>query len=117
MKRVFAIAAALGVLALSTVSLSPAALADNAAKIVGSWKVVKAEGSMASSNKGQTYTFNKDGSMNISRITKGTYTVEGEMVRLTFGTIKMAADISFPSEKTMVYRLQNSDQVFTMEKQ
>lgn len=116
MKSPFTIAAAFCALAVSTLH-APAAWADNAVRIVGSWKVTKAEGSMASSNKGQTYTFNSDGSMNVSRVTKGTYKVEGDTVRLTFGAIKMAADISFPQDDTMIYKLRNSDQVFTMEKQ
>ena len=95
---------------------SPALAADPS--IVGTWKVVEAKGSMAKSNKGQTYTFNKDGTMNISRITKAKYTFDGKVVTLQFTkTMKMQADVAFKGKDDMVYKLRNSDQVFMMKRQ
>lgn len=94
----------------------PATAADES--IVGSWKVVEAKGPDAKANKGQTYTFEKDGNMNVSRYTKGKYTFDGKVVTIMFGTIKMLADVSFPSKDMMVYKLRNSGgQEFTMKKQ
>jgi len=94
---------------------SPPPVADDGKPtIVGKWEIVEAEGAMAGSNKGQVYTFNADGTMDISGITRGTYSFDGKTVQLKIGTIEMAADIEFRDAKTMVYTLQNSNQVFTM---
>lgn len=99
------------------VSATGPALAQ-AQSIVGSWKIVEAKGSMSNSNKGQTYNFKKDGTMNISRITKAKYAFDGKVVTLMFSeTMQMKADVTFKGKNEMVYRLRNSDQVFTMKRQ
>lgn len=85
--------------------------------IVGSWKIIEAKGSMSKSNKGQTYNFNKDGTMNISRITKAKYTFDGKVVTLMFSkTMQMMADITFEGRNKLIYKLRNSDQIFTMKR-
>ncbi len=86
--------------------------------IVGSWKVTEAKGPGAKDNTGQTYTFEADGNMNISRYTKGKYTFDGKVVTIMFGTIKFVADVTFPAADTMIYKLRNSGgQEFTMKKE
>ena len=98
------------------VSVTGPAFAESPS-IVGSWKIVEAKGSMAGSNKGQTYNFNKDGTMNISRITKAKYTFDGKVVTLMFSkTMQMKADVSFKGKDELVYKLRNSDKVFTMKR-
>lgn len=104
------------VIAALVVSVGGPALAETPS-IVGSWKIVEAKGSMSKSNKGQTYNFNKDGTMNISRITKAKYTFDGKVVTLMFSkTMQMKADITFKGRNELVYKLHNSDQVFTMKR-
>ena len=98
------------------VSVTGPALADTPS-IVGSWKIIEAKGSMSKSNKGQTYNFNTDGTMNISNITKAKYTFDGKVVTLMFSkTMHMQADITFKGKNVLVYKLRNSNQVFTMKR-
>jgi len=89
--------------------------------LVGEWKIVEAEGSMADLNKGVIYTFNDDGSMTIKGMgitTKAKYTQEGEKLKIVFevGNMTFEAKIEI-KDKTMKYELLNSDQKFVMEKQ
>jgi len=100
--------------AVIVVSVTGPALAQTPS-VVGSWKIVEAKGSMANTNKGQTYNFKADGTMNISNITKAKYTFDGKVITLIFSkTLQMKADVTFTNNRVMVYRLRNSDQVFTM---
>ncbi|MHA1536901.1 MAG: hypothetical protein ACTSUD_05045 [Alphaproteobacteria bacterium] len=85
--------------------------------LVGSWRIVKATGSMSQSNKGQTYNFKKNGTMNISGVTRAKYGFDGKVVTLVFsGSLTMKADITFKGRNNLVYRLHYSDQVFTMKR-
>lgn len=103
-------------IAVFLVSVTGPALADSPS-IVGSWKVTEAKGSMAKTNKGQTYNFNKDGTMNISKVTKAKYAFDGKVVTLMFSkTMQMKADVTFSGKNELVYKLRNSDQVFTMKR-
>lgn len=104
------------VIAAFLISVTGPALAESPS-IVGSWKIIKAQGSMANSNKGQTYNFKKDGTMNISRITKAKYAFDGKVVTLMFSkTLQMKADVTFSGKNELVYKLRNSDQIFTMKR-
>ncbi len=101
-------------MAVFLAGLAGPALAE-APSIVGSWRIVEARGSMSRSNKGHIYNFNKDGTMNISNITKAKYTFDGKVVTLVFSkTMQMKADITFKGRNELIYSLRNSDQVFTM---
>ncbi len=103
-------------IAAIVVSVAGPALAQTPS-VVGSWKIVEAKGSMANTNKGQIYNFKPDGTMNISRITKAKYTFDGKVITLMFSkTMQMKADVTFTGRNQMVYRLRNSNQVFTMKR-
>jgi hypothetical protein len=111
-------AAAFAVAILVAHTTAPVIAVAGDPSIVGVWKIVEAKGSMAKTNKGQIYTFEKDGKMNISKITKATYTFDGKVVTINFTkTMKFVADITFNGDDEMIYKLRNSNQVFTMKRQ
>ncbi len=89
-----------------------------ASQIVGAWKIVEAKGSAASTNKGVVYTFRDDGTMDIAKITKAKYTFKNNVVEIHFSkTMKFVVDVTFSDKDTMIYKIRNSDQVFTMKRQ
>lgn len=98
---------------------APPAFAD-AAKLVGVWKVVDAKGPESKSNKGLTYTFNKDGSMKVSS-NPAKWKLVGKELSFLFGktgNIVIKSDVAWPAKDTMVVTVRNSGgQIMTMKRQ
>lgn len=109
---------ALVVLALVGFLAAPAAASPE--KLVGVWKVVEAKGPEANSNKGQTYTFNKDGTMKVS-YNPAKWKLNGKELSFLFGktgNIVIKSDVEWPSKDTMIVKVRNSNgQVMTMKRQ
>lgn len=108
------------VAAASTSLVSGQVLADGHGKLVGTWKVVKAEGPDAKSSMGLTYVFNKDGTMKVSW-NKGKWQMDGAVLKFLYGpkgNIVVPWDVAFQGADMVVLTNQtNRKQVFTLKRQ
>lgn len=98
---------------------APPAYADSS-KLIGVWKVVDAKGPESKSNKGLTYTFNKDGTMKVS-YNPAKWKLAGKELSFLFGktgNIVIKSDVEWPAKDTMVVKVRNSGgQIMTMKRQ
>ncbi len=130
MRRTFSLMIAISVLLIGlgtacpsgdgSASSSGAAASSTGKGIVGTWKIAKAEGSMASTNEGTVYEFGDDGKFVLGGMTKGDYTTEGGKVTLKYAGMDMEQTATYElseGDSKMVYKLEGSDQVFHMERQ
>lgn len=86
--------------------------------LAGRWKIVEAEGEMAGMNKGTIYTLTEDGKITVGKgaiQNKGAYTREGATIKYDLGGLKMEATIALEDDdQKLIWKLANSDQVFTL---
>lgn len=91
-------------------------------KLDGKWKIVKAEGSMASLNEGTVYSFEENNKFT-SKL--GIIETKGDVTAKTDSSFSvrfegMQNDFNYDyhfTGNTLVIELQNSGQIFTLEKQ
>ena len=109
----------LTVVSLFLICLAAPAFAS-AEKLVGVWKVVDAKGPESKSNKGLTYTFNKDGTMKVS-YNPAKWQLSGAELSFLFGpkgNIVIKSDVEWPAKDTMIIKVRNSGgQVMTLKRQ
>ena len=86
--------------------------------VIGKWKIVKAEGTMAELNKDMIYNFVDDKKLIMEKGFKneGTYTISGDTLAGTFGSVTIKSIIKIDGKK-MTMTIINSDQKFELEKQ
>lgn len=86
--------------------------------VIGKWKIVKAEGTMADMNKDMIYNFVDDKKLIMEKGFKneGTYVISGDTLAGTFGQVTIKSIIKIEGKK-MKMEVLNSDQKFELEKQ
>lgn len=88
----------------------------SAEKLVGVWKVADAKGPYAKTNKRQTYTFNKDGTMKVSW-NKGKWKLMDKELHFIYGKVVLKSDIEWKDDDTVIVKIRNSDgQVLTLKR-
>lgn len=85
--------------------------------LVGDWKVVEATGPAASSNKGTSYKFDKDGNVVLGGFNKCTYTHTAPALDIKCGTvtIKWKAELK-DNDQTLVLTNDSANQVLTLKR-
>lgn len=115
--KLFTVAIILTAMSCSSGS-SESSSSDN--PIVGTWTVVKAEGTAASANEGTKYAFSDDGKAKVGEglmASECTYTIEGENLDIDFsGGIVMKWKFKIDGNKMTMENATDATQKFWLEK-